>query len=81
MDNYRLAQRAISDLKAAILAELRSAGDEGRTNAEVGRALGIYQGYGGSGQQEGHISRTLLARLQEEGLVTQSDGHRWKSMS
>ena len=73
MDNaataYRMAQRAIADLKAAVLRVLDEydAGD-GLTNAEIGRRLGIY---GGHARHEGHVSRTLLAKMESDGTVAQ----------
>jgi hypothetical protein len=67
-DAYKLAQRALADLKAAILKLLRHAHSTGLTNAEIGRALGIYHGHVG---HEGHIPRTLLAMMEIEGVVEQ----------
>ena len=69
VDAYRRAQRAISELKASICAVLSEA-DQGLTNAQVGRVLGIYQGHVG---HEGHISRTLLQMMKAEGVVEQDD--------
>ena len=68
MDPYQTAQRAIADLKSAVYELLKDAA-EPMTNAEVGRSLGIYDGH--NGQHEGHISRTILARLEGEGLIKQ----------
>lgn len=65
---YSLAQRAISDLKTAIHSVLLEHKD-GLSNAEIGRALGIYHGH--SGQHEGHISRVLLDLMQIEGILSQ----------
>jgi len=65
---YHLAQRAIADLKAAVHATLAAAGPQGATNAEVGRALGIYAGHVG---HQGHISRTILAMMDAEGVAEQ----------
>lgn len=49
------------------------------TNAEIGRTLGIYSGHVG---HEGHISRTLLAIMESEGVVSQhSDSKRWRIRS
>ena len=67
-DAYQLAQRALADLKAAILNLLQYAGATGLTNAEILRALGIYQGHVG---HEGHIPRTLLGMMELEGVVKQ----------
>jgi DNA-binding IclR family transcriptional regulator len=73
-DEYRRAQVAIAELKAAVVALLeRNRG--GLTNAQIGRSLGIYRGHEG---HEGHISRTLLAMLEQEGLVEQAaEGKTW----
>lgn len=77
---YHLAQKGIADLKAAILALITSAGNEGLTNAEVGKALGIYRGHSQSGH-EGHVSRFLLERMREEQVIVQGDGKRWRLAS
>lgn len=69
---YRHAQRSIAELKAAILSVLKEGPEEGLRNVEIGRALGIYEGH------EGHISRTLLAMMEREGVVEQDeDTSRW----
>lgn len=68
MGAYWLAQRAIADLKAAVRQSLEEANGEGRSNAQIGRLLGIYMGHKG---HEGHVSRTILALLEAEGSVTQ----------
>ena len=74
-DAYQLAQRAIADLKAAVYAVLETAAGDGLTNAEIGRGLGIYAGHV---EHEGHISRTLLALMEKEGVVQQSPAtKRW----
>jgi hypothetical protein len=72
--SYHLAQSAISDLKAAIYVVLENASEEGLRNAKIGRSLGIYTGHKG---HEGHISRTLLAMMEEEGIVEQDDDKKW----
>ncbi|MCJ7975144.1 hypothetical protein LOS88_20230 [Aeromonas veronii] len=72
---YQLAQSAIADLKSAVYLTLEASGDAGLTNAELGRSLGIYGGHVG---HEGHISRTLLGLLENEGVVVQvADTKRW----
>lgn len=71
---YRQAQLAIAELKAAVLSLLNSARD-GMSNAAIGRTLGIYAGHKG---HEGHISRALLAMLETEGVVEQNtDDKTW----
>ena len=73
--SYHLAQRAIADLKAAVLQTLRDGPDEGMANVEVGKSLGIYTGHEG---HEGHIPRPILAMLEDEGVVEQDDASkRW----
>jgi hypothetical protein len=75
VESYRSAQRALAELKAAVIRLLVAGPREGLKNSQIGRALGIYGGHRG---HEGHISRTILARLEDEGLVRQ-DGQslRW----
>ncbi|WP_267402224.1 MULTISPECIES: hypothetical protein [unclassified Chryseobacterium] len=73
---YQIAQRALADLKSAIFILLTDAGENGMTNAEIGRKLGIYHGH--SGKHEGHISRALLEIMNGEGVVIQDTStKRW----
>ena len=73
---YLDAQRALADLKGAIYETLSAAPDGGLTNAEIGRALGIYAGHVG---HEGHVSRTLLALMESDGVAEQDeDSKRWR---
>jgi len=65
---YHLAQKAIADLKTAIHMLLADAPSGGMSNADIGRMLGIYMGHIG---HEGHIPRTLLAIMENEGAVEQ----------
>ena len=75
-DLYQRAQSAIAELKSATF-EFLERGEIARTNAEIGRSLGIYMGHG-DGQHEGHISRTILALMEEEGSVVQDGkGGKW----
>ena len=75
---YRQAQIAIAELKAAIISLLEGH-TNGLSNASIGRSLGIYGGHKG---HEGHISRTLLAMLGAEGLVEQNpENQRWSMRS
>ena len=71
-EEYRRAQPAIAELKSAVVAYLERA-QRGATNAEIGRSLGIYDGHKG---HEGHISRTLLSMLENEGVVEQDQKNR-----
>jgi|SRR6266542_1085625 len=71
-DVYLRAQTAMAELKAAIVQLLQL--HPSLTNAEIGRSLGIYHGHVG---HEGHIPRTLLALLQEEGIAEQDEDGRW----
>ena len=57
----------MAELKGAAY-ELLAESQQGLTNAEIGRRLGIYQGHVG---HEGHISRTILALLEAEEVVSQ----------
>jgi hypothetical protein len=66
-ESYRLAQSAMAELKAAVHFVLTNS-PSGLTNAQIGRTLGIYGGHVG---HEGHISRTLLALLESEGVAEQ----------
>jgi hypothetical protein len=68
MDPYYLAQSGVARLKTAVRKILADAPEGGLTNAQVGRTLGIYSGHVG---HEGHISRTLLGMLENEGVVQQ----------
>ena len=77
MEPYLMAQQAIASLKMAILETLKQADDNGLSNAQIGRSLGIYQGHGAPGRQEGHIPRTLLSLMEIEGVVKQDDKKRW----
>lgn len=72
---YHLAQTAIADLKASVRRVLERSACGGMTNAEIGRTLGIYGGHVG---HEGHISRTILALMESEGVVEQdATSKRW----
>lgn len=75
-ENYRRAQLAMAELKAAVLAVVIKGGPEGVRNVDVGKTLGIYGGHVG---HVGHISRTLLEILQNEGLVEQVE-KRWRKV-
>lgn len=68
-DAYFQAQHGLALIKGAIHSILSNGPTDGLTNAEVGRSLGIYGGHVG---HEGHISRTLLAVLESEGVATQN---------
>jgi hypothetical protein len=74
INSYHLAQSAISDLKGAIYSLLQNSPKDSLSNAEIGRSLGIYTGHEG---HEGHIPRTLLAMMEEEGVVKQDDNKKW----
>lgn len=67
-DAYRLAQASLAGLKSAVHMVLARAPEEGLTNAQIGRTLGIYAGHVG---HEGHVSRTVLAMLEAEGVAEQ----------
>jgi len=65
---YQIAQKAIAELKTAVYSILKEAGSSGLKNVQVGKALGIYTGHV---RHEGHISRTILAIMEAEGVVRQ----------
>lgn len=67
-DSYSKAQEGMRLLKVAIHEILERAPGEGLTNAQIGRALGIYRGHV---EHEGHISRSLLEQMQNEEVVEQ----------
>jgi hypothetical protein len=76
LDEYMLAQRAVADLKSAVLSYVRTHAPA--TNAEIGRALGIYFGHIG---HEGHVSRSILHALAAEGLLVQdAKGGPWRTV-
>lgn len=66
--SYGKAQEGMRLLKLAIHEVLEKAPAEGLTNAQIGRALGIY---GGHVEHEGHISRSLLEQMKNEQVVEQ----------
>lgn len=74
-DAYQTAQKAMADLKSAIYMLLAGAPADGLRNVDVGHALGIYTGHVG---HEGHVSRTILALMEAEGVVMQeSSDKKW----
>ena len=76
---YQLAQHAIADLKTAILLTLKAGPHEGMKNADLGRALGIHHGHA---RHEGHIQRSMLALMENEGVVIQNEETKlWKVKS
>lgn len=72
---YSRAQRSLASLKSAIYQVLKEGPETGLRNVEIGRTLGIYEGHEG---HEGHIPRTLLAMMEQEGVVEQDEeSGRW----
>lgn len=72
---YVLAQDAMAKLREAIHILLAESGTVGLSNAQIGRSLGIYSGHVG---HEGHISRTILALMEAEGVAVQDSAtKRW----
>ncbi|PAU94568.1 hypothetical protein CK503_07175 [Aliifodinibius salipaludis] len=67
---YAKAQLAIANLKGTIYSLLENSPKDSLSNAEIGRNLGIYSGHKG---HEGHISRTLLAMMEKEGVIEQDE--------
>ncbi len=79
LNAYSKAQRAIADLKSSVLEVMLNATDDGLTNAEIGRCLGIYHGHI---KHEGHIPRTMLALMEDEGVVEQdAQTKKWRIRS
>jgi len=75
-DAYQKAQKGMAYLKSAIYIVLSNAPEEGLRNVNIGRTLGIYSGHIG---HEGHIPRTLLAIMENEGIVKQnSSNKKWQ---
>jgi hypothetical protein len=73
---YERAQRAIAELKGSIYEILLRAGEQGLSNAQIGRSLGIYAGHIG---HQGHIPRTMLALMENEGVAEQiEETKRWR---
>ena len=70
-ESYKVAQRAIADLKGAVLQVLAQHPETGMSNTQLGHSLGIYGGYASG--QEGHISRTLLGIMEGEKVVKQNE--------
>jgi len=66
---YQIAQEAIAALKSSVYLLLKNHGKTGLKNVQIGKALGIYMGHVG---HEGHISRTILAIMESEGVVRQN---------
>ena len=69
IEAYSAAQKAMAGLKSAVYSILALAGEAGLRNVDIGRALGIYAGHE---KHQGHISRTLLAAMEAEGVVRQN---------
>jgi hypothetical protein len=73
---YAIAQRAMADLKAAVYVAIQAGPAEGLRNVDIGRMLGIYAGHV---EHVGHIPRTILALMENEGVVQQDrQSMRWK---
>ena len=68
MEAYQLAQDAMAKLRSAVYVLLVQDPKECLKNSQIGRSLGIYSGHVG---HEGHISRTVLALMEAEGVVEQ----------
>lgn len=66
--SYLMAQTAIAQLKSAIHMVLSRAGTEGLRNTDIWRLLGIGRGHV---RHKEHIPRTLLAMMEDEGVVEQ----------
>jgi hypothetical protein len=72
---YSNAQNGLALLKVAVFEILSIYKDEGLRNVDVGKLLGIYRGHI---RHEGHISRTILAIMEEDGTIRQdSETKKW----
>lgn len=71
---FRLAQDGLGKIKSAVFGYLQQEHPRALTNAEIGRALGIYGGHVG---HVGHLSGTALELLKADGLVRQNDDKAW----
>lgn len=76
MEAYSLAQQAMQLLRIAIYKSLEASPDEGLRNSELGRVLGVYMGHAG---HQGHVTRTVLALMENEGAVVQDpENRKWR---
>lgn len=79
MSHYSKAQEGVTKLKEAIYDFLSERGEEGATNVEIGRSLGIYTGYStregepDKKAQEGHLPRTILGYMETDEAVYRKD--------
>lgn len=71
MDPYLMAQSAIANLKSAVRTTLENGPVRGMSNAQIGKSLGIHASHV---EHAGHISQTILALLESEGVVMQDAG-------
>ena len=71
---YEKAQNGLALIKSAIV-EYLEANPNGARNADIGRELGIHEGYA---RHHGHIPRTALEYLRREGKVSQEKGKLWR---
>lgn len=82
MTHYAKAQEGITKLKEAVYDFLLERGEDGATNAEIGRALGIYAGYSSRAEkpakkaQEGHVSRAILGYMEFDEVVMRKE-NKW----
>jgi len=75
-DAYEMAQLALAQMKAAVYMVLASNRSNGLRNVDIGRSLRIYHGHA---RHEGHISRSLLAMMENDGVIEQDDQTKtWK---
>ena len=65
---FALAQEGYAKLKAAIYGLLSQEPQRPLSNVEIGRTLGIHAGHLG---HAGHIPRTILEDLKNDGLIEQ----------
>ena len=76
---YSKAQEGLALLKSAVHEILNEYKEDGLRNVDVGKLLGIYHGHV---RHEGHISRTILAILEEDGTIMQElESKKWFPVS
>lgn len=66
--SFHIAQRAMADLKAAVFTVLQNGPEDGMRNADISRLLGLHSGHAG---HEGHITRTVIALMETDGVLVQ----------
>ena len=77
LEAYTVAQTGLASIRVAILRILADC-PEGLSNSSISKLLGLNSGYDG---HRGHITRTILATMESEGVVRQHpDTKKWFSV-